>query len=137
MWSAGARLRAPPVPRLRVRAARPVLLQRAWLLLLLFDGAIRFLGQALRALGREDRAGFAAAVGRANGVIGELAATLDQERGGEVAANLARLYEFMLRHLTQGLAGRSRGYLDGVLEVLRTLRAGFEDAIEATRVRRA
>jgi flagellar protein FliS len=105
----------------------------ATVVLLLFDGAMRFLRQAQRGLERKDAAQFAQSVSRAHAIIAELSESLDHEMGGAIADNLARLYGFMLGHLTQGLIARSAGHLEDVLKILHTLRDGFEGAVAAHR----
>ena len=102
------------------------------LVLMLLDGAMRFLGQARRALDQNDVGRFSQAVCRAHAIIAELSDVLDRDGGGEVAENLSRLYDFMLRHLTQGLVARDPKHLDDVLAPLATLREGFEDAVGST-----
>jgi flagellar protein FliS len=101
------------------------------LMLLLFDGASRFLGRALKALERGDQAQFAQSLSKAHAIIGELSDSLNRTAGGEIADNLARLYEFMLMHLTQGLIERSPAHVRRVLGLLTTLREGFEQAVQS------
>lgn len=103
------------------------------LVLMLFDGAGRFLRQARRALDQGDVPRFGEAVCRAQAVIAELSDVLDRESGAEAAAGLAGLYDFMLRHLSQGLMKKSGRHLDEVLVPLTTLRDGFQSAVEASR----
>lgn len=103
------------------------------LVLQLYDGAIRFLRQALRGLPRKDARSFAEPMSRAHAIIAQLTDSLDHEVGGEVADNLARLYGFMLFHLTQGLIERSRAHVEDVLGLLTTLKEGFEGATETVR----
>ena len=105
----------------------------AQLVLRLLDGAVRFLRQALRGLDRGDVAVFAQGQSRAHAVIAELRSALDHDRGGEIAANLDRLYDFMLRHLTVGLLQKDRTRLEGVATLLVTLREGFDGAAGARR----
>jgi flagellar protein FliS len=100
-------------------------------MLLLFDGALRFLRQALKALERGDGVQFAQSMSRAHAIIGELADSLNRADGGEIAENLGRLYAFMLLHLTQGLIERSPAHVQRVLGLLTTLREGFEHAVES------
>lgn len=100
------------------------------LVLMLFDGAERFLLQAQRALVAGDMGRYCDSVARAHAVIAELSTSLDHNVGGEVAANLSRLYAFMLRHLTEGLIRRSATHIDEVLGPLREIRAGFDGAVE-------
>jgi flagellar protein FliS len=105
----------------------------ARVILLLFDGAARFLRQAQEGLDRGEAGAFAYPLSRAHAIIAELSSSLDRELGGEAAANLGRLYDFMLRHLTQGLMARSRIHLVQVQGLLQQLRDGFEGATQASR----
>ena len=99
------------------------------LVLQLFDGALRFLGRATKALEAGDVAGFAAAVNRAHAIIAELSNSLDREAGSAAAEDLDRLYEFMLRYLTEGLAQKSAPHVARVAALLVPLREGFDGAI--------
>jgi flagellar protein FliS len=122
----------PPSGRLGAyQAVQTLTADPGRLVLLLLDGAIRFLRQARGALQRGDVGQFAQAQSRAHAIIGALADSLDLEVGGEMAANLAALYDFMLRHLTQGLIARDPAHLERVLGLVQTLREGFEGAVEA------
>lgn len=103
----------------------------ARLILLLFDGAARFLRQSQEALERGEGA-FAYPLSRAHAIIAELSGSLDYDRGGEVALNLGRLYDFMLRHLTEALMAKSAVHVGRVLALLQEVRAGFEQAIRVT-----
>ena len=102
-------------------------------LLMLLAGAERWLRQARSALIADDRATFIRSMSRAHAIVGAVADALDEAAGAEVAANLARLYDWALRHLTLGLARRSAGHIDDVLVVLGEIRAGFEGAVAAVR----
>ena len=103
----------------------------ARLTLLLFDGAARFLRQAKEGLDRGEPGAFAYPLSRAHAIIAELAGSLDYDTGGELALNLGRLYDFMLRHLTEGLVAKSGSHVSRVLGLLQEIRAGFEQAIQA------
>src|ERR1044071_6272827 len=103
----------------------------ARLTLLLFDGAARFLRQAKEGLDRGEPGAFAYPLSRAHAIIAELAGSLDYDTGGELALNLVRLYDFMLRHLTEGLVAKSGSHVSRVLGLLQEIRAGFEQAIQA------
>jgi len=105
----------------------------AHVVILLFDGAERFIRQAQQALERGDFGAFAYLVSRAQAVVTELSSALDREAGGDLADNLARLYGFMLRHLGQGLIAKKRVNLDQVIALLGQLREGFEAARETVR----
>ncbi len=94
----------------------------------LFDGGLRFLARGRRAAAAGNQADFAYAVSRAHAIIGELSNVLDRDTGGEVTQNLHRLYDFMLHHLTEGLARKSPVHLDRVATILQPLRDAFDAA---------
>jgi flagellar secretion chaperone FliS len=99
----------------------------------LFDGAARFLRQAQTGLDRGDAKGFAYPVSRAHAIIAELSDSLDRDAGGEIAANLDRLYSFMLHHLNQALVTKNGAQLASVLALVLELRSAFEGAARAMR----
>jgi flagellar protein FliS len=96
------------------------------LVLLLFDGAVRFLTRARLRLEAGDMTQFAQSIARAQAIIAELRSSLNHEQGGEVAENLERLYEFMQHHLSLGLISRSSRHVEQVLRPLQTIREAFE-----------
>jgi flagellar protein FliS len=100
----------------------------AALVVQLFDGAQRFLGRARRAASVGNQAEFAYALSRAHAILAELSNVLDLEQGGEVAETLHRLYDFMLRHLTEGLAQKSPVHVERVAAILEPLREAFDGA---------
>jgi flagellar protein FliS len=74
---------------------------RGRLIVLLYDGAIRFLRLAIKELEAQNYEAKGRYINRAQDIISELNAVLDMDAGGEVAANLRRLYCFMSKHLSQ------------------------------------
>jgi flagellar secretion chaperone FliS len=105
----------------------------ARVVLLLLEGAARFLSQAQAGLAHGDIGTFAYKTTRAHAIVAELSGSLDRQVGGEVAANLDRLYDFMLRHLSQGLIAKSATHLGEVRGILQELYEGFEQAIDGSR----
>jgi flagellar protein FliS len=65
------------------------------LVVLLYDGALRFLADAERALAARDLSARATAVSKTLAIVNELRNTLDLAKGGDVAAELDRLYDFV------------------------------------------
>lgn len=104
---------------------------RGRLLLLFFDGALRFLKLAREALVRGDPEGFGQFLGRAQAVIAELMSTLDPIRGGNIARDLERLYDFMLYHLTEANLRRSAAHIEDVIRILGVIADAFRRVIEA------
>ncbi|MFN4090277.1 MAG: flagellar export chaperone FliS [Alphaproteobacteria bacterium] len=70
------------------------------LVAMLYERALRALRDAIRAIDAGEVQTRFENVERASEIVVHLAGTLDTERGGEVAANLSRLYVFMLRRLS-------------------------------------
>lgn len=64
-------------------------------IVLLYEGAIRFLKQAQRAVENQDYAQKGYSLGRAQDIIYELNASLNMDAGGEIAQNLRSLYTFI------------------------------------------
>jgi flagellar protein FliS len=74
---------------------------RGRLIVMLYEGAIRFLRQALDDLEHRDYAAKGVHIRRASDIIYELNTVLDMENGGQIAQNLRSLYNFMQRHLSE------------------------------------
>lgn len=68
------------------------------LVLMLFEGAIRFGGEADAALQRGDRAAAAGLVGRVRAIVEELDRSLNPD-AGTITRHLAAIYEYVLRRL--------------------------------------
>jgi len=95
------------------------------LVVLLYDGAVRFTTAARDAAERRDIAARGQAVSRALAIVSELQSTLDLEQGGEVAASLDRLYRYVIDRLMTASALKELAPFDDALKVLTTLREGW------------
>jgi flagellar secretion chaperone FliS len=96
------------------------------LVLMLYDGALRFLEQGLAGFSHTDPGQFNMTIHnnfkRAQTIIQELNRILDMERGGECAENLRQLYDYFERRIWQSnLKKRPEGAKEvvGHLTVLR------------------
>jgi flagellar protein FliS len=98
------------------------------LVVMLYDGAIRFVRQAQDAHCRGDTRRRATDVSRALAIVGELQSTLDVERGREVASELDRLYHYMTGRLLDVTVKGDVTALDETLRLLATLREGWAHA---------
>lgn len=96
------------------------------LIVMLYDGAIKFLTMAIDRL--EKRDAFAANTNMIKGksIIAELLASLNLEKGGDIAHNLQRLYTYMFNQLIDANVGKEPGKVRHVIELLRELRAGWQ-----------
>lgn len=103
------------------------------ILIMLYDGAIRFVRQARFALEEKRLADKARAISKAIAIITEFSNTLDHEVGGEIAADLNRLYDFMVRELAAVNARGEIEKLDPVEKILQELRDAFAEAVDINR----
>jgi flagellar protein FliS len=95
------------------------------LVVMLYDGAGRFLHQAAFAMREGDTAKAGMRLSRAEAIIQELLATLDHEQGGEIASRLQGLYVFFLRYLGEARIERDAERIDRVRGQLADLREAW------------
>jgi len=113
-----------------VAAARPI-----DLVVMVYDGAIEVLGKAIAQLKANDIAAKNQSVSRAIRIIDEgLRAPLDM-RAGEVAANLAGLYDYMTRRLLQGSARNDVAMIEEVRSLLLDLKSAWDELASSGKVR--
>jgi flagellar protein FliS len=98
------------------------------LVILLYKGAIKEARLAKRHMGEGKTGPRVTSINRAIAIIGELQATLDSKRGGEIARSLDRLYEYMIRRLTTANLRRDEEPLEEVARLLEDLLSGWERA---------
>jgi flagellar protein FliS len=92
------------------------------LVVMLYDGCLRFLYQSAHAMRAGDRAEAEVRLRRAESIIDELLATLDMERGDEVASRLQGIYVFCRRHLLEARVEQDAAMVEKVSELLQELR---------------
>jgi len=95
------------------------------LIVMLYDGAMKFLRQAIRDMEARDYMGKGRNIQRAVDIILELNTVLDMEAGGEVAKNLRSLYNFMTRHLNQANIRCDPQMVREVISILEELNQGW------------
>lgn len=100
------------------------------ILVLLYDGAIRFTRQAIIGIESGNRVQKLEGVSRAMAIITEFANTLDHSIGGEIAANLDALYAFMNNELSKANLNNDINKLKVVEGLLVDLRGTWTEAIE-------
>ena len=101
------------------------------IVVLLYEGAIRFIAQAQARW--QEPAARGTALGRAHRIISELLASLDHERGGEISLNLDRLYHYSLDAITRANLEADARPLDSVVKVLKELLSGWQSIEEQAR----
>ena len=98
------------------------------LVVLLYEGAIRFLQQSISAIDSNELDAKRQAVDRAVAVIQHLQSTLDMNRGGEVAAELDRLYTYIHSRILEGSTKLHIVALEEAIKLLTVLLSGWEEA---------
>jgi flagellar protein FliS len=88
---------------------------------ILYEHAILEIHQARQSLARGDVAARSGSVSKAIAIIGELQSSLDFEAGGEIAANLGQLYQYMRAQLTAGNLRQSDAPFAEVTRLLESL----------------
>jgi flagellar protein FliS len=91
------------------------------LVVMLYDGALRFLAEAREAHGRRDLIARGNALSRALAIIAELQSTLNLNEGGAVAAELDRLYSYITWRLMDVNTKQDGTALDEAHKLLSTL----------------
>jgi flagellar secretion chaperone FliS len=97
------------------------------LVVMLYDGALRFVGEARDAIGRNDVQARIAATRRALDIVAELQTSLNMEQGGDIAKELDRLYTYVSSRLLDVTRG-DRAAADEIHKLLGTLREGWSQA---------
>ena len=95
------------------------------LIVMLYDGAIRFLRKAEAKIGVNDIEAAHNYLIRARDIVSELLATLKPERAGEVGRNLERLYVYIFNRLVEANLTKDQAIVGEVIGLLTTLREGW------------
>ncbi|RJP72594.1 MAG: flagellar export chaperone FliS [Candidatus Abyssobacteria bacterium SURF_17] len=97
------------------------------LILMLYDGAIKFSSEAKEAIERKDFVQSYKCIVKARDIVAELLRILDVEVGGEVAQNLQRLYVYMIGRLIEVNFTKETRLIDNVVDILRKLRSAWAE----------
>ena len=104
--------------------------QRGKLVVMLYDGAIRFLRIAKEKLAEEDYAMKGVYIGKAQDIVAELNNSLNMEVAPRLAGDLRALYNFVYRHLNEANIERSAEKIDECIRILDELRGAWEQIAE-------
>jgi flagellar protein FliS len=103
------------------------------LITLLFDGALRSIDTAVAQINSADIEGKGRSITKAIEIVGGgLAASLDMKKGGELAVQLASLYDFVVRQLVDANIGNDTTKLGEARKVLSQMRQNWVDMGAAT-----
>ncbi len=96
------------------------------LIVLLYEGAIKFCKLAVRAMDAGDLDGKGKYIAKAQDIIWELNSVLNFESGGEVATNLRSLYLYMNRRLNEANISLDPEICDEVIALLGELNESWK-----------
>jgi len=92
------------------------------LVVMLYDGALRFMRMAADAMRQQDLHAKRHAMSRTMAIIQELQSSLNMEAGGEVSQQLDRLYSYVTTRLLEANMHSSVEPIDECIRLLTTLR---------------
>lgn len=99
---------------------------RGRLVVLLYDGAIKYLMKAIPVMEAGDDEQKGRLICKAQDIIFELNSVLDMDTGGQIAENLRNLYNFMYQRLGHANIKRNTQMVREIIELLRELNEGWK-----------
>jgi len=99
------------------------------LVLLLYDGAIKFLRTAKKSIEAKDIINAHKNIIKAENIIYELMSTLNMD-AGEISENLLKLYDFMVWKLIEANRDKTTENIDIVINLMLKLREAWREIVE-------
>lgn len=96
------------------------------LIQMLMEGALTRMSQAKSMIDDKNHEGKAKLLGRVMEIIATLQSSLDHDRGGDISANLDRLYDYMNRRLLEASRANDTGMIDEVMALLLEVKSGWD-----------
>lgn len=93
---------------------------------MLFEGALERIAQAKGAMARNEIARKGELLNKAINIVGGLSGSLNDSEGGELAANLDALYDYIMRRLVQANAENDPSILDECGRLLGELKSSWD-----------
>lgn len=106
---------------------------RGKLLLMIYDHCIKYCKVAIDSINSHNIEGRTKAIFKIQDGITELICSLDFDKGGEIAKNLYRLYDFYNRHLVEANVKNSVKHIEDVQNMLLELRSAWAVAVDNVR----
>lgn len=95
------------------------------LVIMLYDGALRFMEAGKHAMGQRDLQRQNDNLQRAQRIIMELMACLDMQQGGEIAKNLLAIYTYILNELVNANIKDDPHAIDRSMKIISELRESW------------
>src|SRR5580658_1193583 len=103
------------------------------LVLMLYDGTLKFLDKAMTGFDHKDPLLFNQTINnnivRAQAIIHEMNASLNMKAGGEVASNFRRLYNYFYRRLTEANRTKQKAPIEEIITLLRQMRDSWAEML--------
>lgn len=107
------------------------------LLIMLYDGALRYLAQARDKILAKDYAAKGVLISKVIDIINELSSSLNLEKGGSLATNLNNLYILCTARLLQANLKMNVESLDSVTQILSGLRSAYAQIVDTPEAKKA
>ncbi len=100
------------------------------LIQMLFEGALERIAQAKGAMLQNQIARKGELIGKAINIVGGLQGSLNDSEGGELAANLDSLYDYVIRRLMQANQQNQPDYLEECGQLLGEIKSAWDAIAE-------
>ncbi len=107
------------------------------LLIMLYDGALKYLQQARDKMLAKDYAAKGVLISKVIDIVNELASSLNMEKGGSLSVNLNNLYILCTARLLQANMKMNIECLDSVVKILSGLRSAYAEIVERPEAQKA
>lgn len=97
------------------------------LVIMLYDGALRFMEEGKRAMVAKDYETQNTKLQKAQKIVIELTSSLDFARGGDISKNLFNLYMFVIDEMVAGNIEDNPSRIDNAMKTMSDLREGWID----------
>ena len=117
----------PLNPYQKYRATKVETAGQVDLVVMLYQGAVRFTRLAIDAMGRNDPKAAHTNLVRAQDIIVELLGSLNREAGGQIASQLASVYDYCFRRLVAANVHKDPAPAREVVGILRDLGTAWQE----------
>tara|TARA_B100001057_G_scaffold345563_1_gene346688 strand:- start:2401 stop:2805 length:405 start_codon:yes stop_codon:yes gene_type:complete len=94
---------------------------------LMLSGALERVASAIGAMERNETAEMGESIGKAISIVDSLRVSLDVEKGGEIAKNLAQLYDYITRRLLEASVSQQPELLAEVASLLKEIKTAWDE----------
>ncbi len=99
------------------------------ILVMLFDGLVKFINLSIKHVDDKNIQEAHNYIIRSQDIVYELLSSLDREAGGEMADNLASLYDYVIRKLEKANIEKNTAHLSDVLDIIQPLRTTWREVV--------